>query len=1350
MTASALVPLIAFLGFIVLIVLVGRQSWRKRVNQLFIWYASLLAAWSFGSFMVYAKAGILNPFFWNSFLLIFLMTASVAFFHFVRVYLMKPPPRYWLTLGYGLCVAFVVTAALGYAVDYAYWEGGVYHLHLGTAVFLMTPVALGYVGVSIYELVQGYRHTRDPFTRNRIVYPLIGISIATVLVMTNFLPGWPWYPVDQAGNFLNALLLSYAILRYRLIDVSFVLRRGFIYSLLTIFVFAVFICVALLLQGAFKATTGYSFWISAVIMALIIAVVFQPVQHRVQGWVDRLFYKESYDYRHTLMASSQRISAMLNMEELAEWLVDSVKATMQASRVGLFLFDRTTQRYAPRVLVGYESDSVNRIRFGSENPMIKHLAKSNRCLTAEDIDRLPQMRSLWNSEKGQLRQLEAEVLVPLKAGDFLTGLIVIGPKLSEDVYTLDDLEILLTVANQAVVAVENARLYEESQMRADKLKESEEKYRDLINNINDGYIVFRGERIVFANRRCAEALGVSLDQVLGERFLDFVAPESIEQAAQIYEASMRGEAVPEMREFVFVRVDGSRFPVEVSFRDTIYEGKPAVSAIVREISERKRAEEELRRRKDELERRSNQLLALQRINASIQSTLEITEVLQQVAEAVVTNLGWDHTLVFLVDEEASAVRGTALSTSADAGMVEIVEQTLGRPLKEIEIPIVRGYSYVIENAVAGKTTIMHNLFEIGENPITEPPLTKAVCDAVQGLLGARTIVNVPAFAKERTVGTILAFTSKPEVTEVELEPLRVLADQAGVAIENATLYHETEEKAQRLAAMSELSRILSSSLNITDVYQDFAAEIKKVVHFDRASIALVEGELVRFFAVSEEVDTEFGGGTSLPLADSITEWVIQHRATNIESDFDLEMKFAMDKAHRRSGLKSAIRVPLFSKGEVIGTFNLTSSLPNTYGERERQFLEQVAGQIAVGVENTRLFTELREHQEELERAYKELKAAQDFMVQSEKLRALGEMAGGVAHDFNNILSVILGRAQLALEDTKEPAVRKGLQIIERTALDGAKTVRRLQEFARVRVDRDFEAVNLNQMVRTALQMVEPRRIERREMDGVDIDIAAELDKVSMVQGNTSELREALMNIIFNAMDAMPQGGKITIRSEQRDEWVVLSIADTGSGIPEEIRKKIFDPFFTTKGHGGMGLGLSVTFGIITRHGGTIDVESTLGVGTTFTIRLPVSSGSKRKARTNGVVPVVRGVSVLLVDDDRQVSKVLELMLDQLGHRVTGVVSGKEAIAAFEKGDYGLVITDLGMPDMSGRDVARAVKARRPQTPVILITGWGVQLNPEELDEVDGVIAKPFSKGDLSVRIAELLGADTVGVAREEW
>jgi len=222
---------------------------------------------------------------------------------------------------------------------------------------------------------------------------------------------------------------------------------------------------------------------------------------------------------------------------------------------------------------------------------------------------------------------------------------------------------------------------------------------------------------------------------------------------------------------------------------------------------------------------------------------------------------------------------------------------------------------------------------------------------------------------------------------------------------------------------------------------------------------------------------------------------------------------------------------------------------------------------------------------------------------------------------------------------------RDLRIIEQSAIDGAKTVRRLQDFARVRVDREFEVLDLNEVVRDALQMVEPRRLERQAVDRIAIDINAEMGKALAIEGDSAELREVLTNIVFNAMDAMPQGGKITVKSKLENNWVVLSITDTGLGVPEEIKGRLFDPFFTTKSTGGLGMGLSVAYGIIGRHGGSIDVDSSAGKGATFYIKLPVAVSTGRRLLLPEEPTSIKRATILLIEDDPQTNEVLRLMLE---------------------------------------------------------------------------------------------------------
>jgi PAS domain S-box-containing protein len=332
------------------------------------------------------------------------------------------------------------------------------------------------------------------------------------------------------------------------------------------------------------------------------------------------------------------------------------------------------------------------------------------------------------------------------------------------------------------------------------------------------------------------------------------------------------------------------------------------------------------------------------------------------------------------------------------------------------------------------------------------------------------------------------------------------------------------------------------------------------------------------------------------------------------------------------------------------------------------------------------------------------------MHQSERLTALGQMAGGIAHDFNNLLQAILGYAQLmARSPGNADVVRRGLDVIEKAANGGAETVRRIQKFARLRPDEPFVTMDLNQVVRDSLAITRPRWEEKKVKGGVPLQLELELGPVPVVMGRPAELNEVITNLVLNAIDAMPKGGTLRIRTRLGDHrHALITVADTGMGMSEEVRKKVFDPFFTTKGEEGTGLGLSVSHSIVERHGGDLKVDSRPGEGTTFTITLPIGMNPSGEAIPGGEPSIERKGRILLVDNDPQVLSILGEMLKDAGHHVLPVPSGPEALRVFVPTGFDLVITNVGMPEMSGWDVAEQLRARDPNVPVIFITGWGLQ------------------------------------------
>ena len=369
----------------------------------------------------------------------------------------------------------------------------------------------------------------------------------------------------------------------------------------------------------------------------------------------------------------------------------------------------------------------------------------------------------------------------------------------------------------------------------------------------------------------------------------------------------------------------------------------------------------------------------------------------------------------------------------------------------------------------------------------------------------------------------------------------------------------------------------------------------------------------------------------------------------------------------------------------------------------------------------------------------ERKEMEHRLLQSEKLRSLGELAGGVAHDFNNVLAAILGRVQLVrmqmgpAPEVKERRkttsdLKKSLEIIEKAALDGAETIRRIQEFSRRRDDdKYFTEVDPNKVIDDALEFTKVRWKDEVQTTGTTICIRKEFSPLPTIAGSAPELREVITNLINNAIDAMPHGGTINIRTLMDNGQVVIKLRDTGIGIPSAIADRIFDPFFTTKGPQSTGLGLSVSYGIINRHGGTVKLESVEGKGSTFTIQLPLV---EQKIKDENVTPrylKIKRARILVIEDEDDVRELLEDILMSAGHEVVTASHGTQGITLFRECRFDMVFTDLGMPGISGWQVADEIKKIHGETPVALITGWEVQFDhhPWNGSGVDFIVSKPF-------------------------
>src|SRR5262245_50033886 len=590
----------------------------------------------------------------------------------------------------------------------------------------------------------------------------------------------------------------------------------------------------------------------------------------------------------------------------------------------------------------------------------------------------------------------------------------------------------------------------------------------------------------------------------------------------------------------------------------------------------------------------------------------------------------------------------------------------------------------------------------------------------------------------------------------------ILATVLREACARARMKADTREASTQLEELTAIGIRLSAERNLDALLELILTKGREITRSDAGSLYVIEktadgGQCLRFkVAQNDSVRVPFTEFTLAIDAESVAGYVAlsgellridDAYALTSGSPFRINTEFDMHIGYRTT---SMLVVPMkTSEGEVVGVLQLInckreSGRPlatpealhdevSPFPERYGMLAASLASQAGVAIQNAQLLEELRATLQKLE-------ASQQQMVQAERLSALGEMAAGVAHDFNNLLAVVVGRAELLLRTNPEATVARDVQLIRQAAWDGAQTVRRIQEFTRTRQTRPSGRVDIPDLLRDVVELTRGRWKDEAQSLGVSYEVRVESGPVPAVTGIAPELREVFMNLLINGLDAMSEGGQFVFRVSGDTETVTITASDTGCGMSEETRRKVLEPFFTTKGVRGTGLGLSVSWGIVKRHGGTIEIESEVGVGSTFVVRLPVSTDDLAVPARELAPASGRAARGLVLDDEHEVRSVLRDVLISMGHTVVEAASGEEGLACCEREAVDVILADVSMPGMSGWDVAAACRRRFPRVPLGFVTGWGDRLDPEEVSRsgVRFVLSKPFAPADLESLVAGVL------------
>ena len=466
------------------------------------------------------------------------------------------------------------------------------------------------------------------------------------------------------------------------------------------------------------------------------------------------------------------------------------------------------------------------------------------------------------------------------------------------------------------------------------------------------------------------------------------------------------------------------------------------------------------------------------------------------------------------------------------------------------------------------------------------------------------------------------------------------------------------------------------------------------------------------------------------------------------------LPFPFPRRFANAGLNAVVVAPLLAERRVFGVLVAARQGAESFDSADCEFLRQLSEHVALAANQAQLY-------DNLQRAYDDLRQSQQAILQQERLRALGEMASGIAHDINNAMSpaAIYTSSLLEREPNLSERARGYLTTIQTAIEDVAETVARMREFYRPRdAELVLARVGCNRLVNQVVNLTRARWSDQPQQRGVVIQLETELENaLPDVMGSEVEIRDALTNLIFNAVDAMPEGGTLTLRTRQlgttarelshEPRRVCVEVTDSGIGMDEETRRRCLEPFYTTKGERGTGLGLAMVYGMVQRHSAELEIESAAGIGTTVRLIFALAEPFVPAAAVRPRPAAPSHLRILLIDDDPMLIKSLRDVLTEDGHEVSVADGGQKGIETFTaalKGGkaFSVVITDLGMPYVDGRRVAAAIKAASSSTPVILLTGWGKRLLAENdiPPHVDRVLSKPPRMPEVRATLAELVPA----------
>lgn len=859
-------------------------------------------------------------------------------------------------------------------------------------------------------------------------------------------------------------------------------------------------------------------------------------------------------------------------------------------------------------------------------------------------------------------------------------------------YVLKDRLSRLALAVRRALREVEERL--ERQRAEDSRRESEERFRKVFEEAPIGIaLVSQDGRIVKANRALADMLGYTVAELTGLTFMDVTYPEDIAEDLANFRKLLTGRLTNYRLEKRYVRRTGEIRWGNLTVTALRVRGEISYAlGMVEDITERKRAEQQLRESEARFKAFMNHSPAIAFMKDAAGRYVYVNQTFERIFQRTLDDV-WGKTDADLWPAE----------TAHQLHRNDILVLSEGRPT-ELSLRILR--------------------------PDGSPAELLMFSFPFQDAAGRRYLGAMAADITERRQAE---------------EGLR--------------------QQLSRITLLSHITRAILAQAELENIFEVVAERLMEDLPVDFAGIGLSDAG-AKTFAFTATRSREplsalrfpFPSNAIIALSD-LGELVCCLEGQVVSLGDLRSSRAAVGAALAQAGLGSLVAVPLRAGESPEGILMVARQSTDGFHPQEIEFLQMLCEHVSLAAHQARL----RQH---LQRAYDDLRRTQHALMQQERLQALGQMASGIAHDINNALSPIVGYADLLLiEKERLPErVRHYLQMIKTSSLDIAHIVARMREFYRQREEQEILLpVNVAEVVRQVVELTRPRWRDMPQQHGNVINVKTDVvPDLPPLPGIESEIREALTNLIFNAVDAMPLGGTITLRSYTRQAAsrptqeslkgavsasfteLVVEVSDTGTGMDEKTRDRCLEPFYTTKGEKGTGLGLAMVYGVMRRHNGEIEIESEPGKGTTVRLifplqpMLPPTRAAARESEAGGIRPL----RILAIDDEPAVRQLIKEMLEIDGHTVELAEEGRQGIETFYAAQqqgrpFDVVITDLGMPHIDGREVARIVKRTSAITPVIMLTGWGKRLGAEGNvpAEVDFILSKPPKLHELRQAVA---------------